>query len=148
MPEIERSMTRRPGAMQATIAIAVLVGVLLGLPAVAWAASAGYQFDATRLGNQRLPADSGGDFRSPPVTNGRVISDLDGTACDSTYGVQLVRQRTALPDEVVHRHDGRACDGPTSRSGLHWGEGRYHFDARVVARQESNFGRGHVRAEW
>lgn len=130
-------------------ALVVAAGVLLGMPAVAWAASAGYQFDATRLGNQRLPANSSQDFPSVGVDNGRVTSDMDGTACDSTYGVQLVRARSFLPDEVVHRFDGgRACDGAVTRPGLSWGEGRYHFDVRVVQRQESNFGRGFVRAEW
>lgn len=131
---------RGRGAMLA----AVLVGLLLGLPAVAYAGAAEYRFDATKLGNQRLP-----DFNSPAVSSGRVASDMDGTACDSTYDYQLVRHRSYLPDEVVHRNtDGRACDGQIVRSGLSWSAGRYHFDVRVVTRQESNFGRGYVRAGW
>jgi hypothetical protein len=55
--------------------VAVAVGVLVGAPAVGWAATGEYGFDATELGNRRL-------------------------------------------------------------------------DVRVVVRQESNFGRGFVRAQW
>jgi hypothetical protein len=131
------------------LAVAVAMGVLVGAPAVAWAATEEYGFDATELGNQRLPADSSQDFVSPDVGGGRITSDMDGTACDSTYGLQLVRARSYLPDEVVHRFDGgRACDGPVTQSGLSWGRGRYHLDVRVVVRQESSFGRGFVRAQW
>lgn len=135
----------RQSAVWATVA-----AVLFGLPAIAWAASSPrYEFDATQLGNQRLPADPAQDFPAPAVSNGSVTSDLDGTACDSTYAVQLVRGRPFLPDEVVHRFDGgRACDGPVTQDGLTWTEGTFHFDARVTLRQESQFGRGFVRADW
>lgn len=131
------------------IGASVVIGILVGFPAVAWAATASYGFDATMLGNQRLPGNSAEDFTSPAVSAGRVISDTDGTACDSSYGIKLVRHRSYLPDEVVCRLDnGRACDPPATRTGLSWGEGRYHFDARVIKRQESAFGSGFVRAEW
>ncbi|MFC5996818.1 hypothetical protein ACFQE5_21655 [Pseudonocardia hispaniensis] len=128
--------------------VAAAGALLVGLPAVGWAAGAEYRFDATRLGNQRLPADPDSDFAAPAVSNGLVTSDLDGTACDSTYGVQLVRDRDYLPDEVVHRYNGRACDGPATQTGVSWSRGRFHFDARVTARQESQFGQGFVRAHW
>lgn len=124
-------------------------GLVVGLPATAWAATRSYTIDATALGPQRLPADAAQDFRAPQVGDGRVTSDIDGTACDGTYAVQLVRHRPFLPDEVVHRFDGgRACDGPATQGGLSWGEGLFHFDARVTQRQESAFGQGFVRAEW
>lgn len=127
----------------------VVVAVLLGVPTIAWAGAESYQFDATQLGNQRLPADPASDFPAPEVGNGSVTSDIDGTACDSTYAVQLIRARPFFPDEVVHRFDGgRACDGLVTQAGLSWPAGRFHFDARVTLRQESQFGRGFVRADW
>ena len=127
-----------------SVVAVVLAALFVGLPAVAYAATAEYRFDATKLGNQRLQ-----DFNSPTVSSGRVTSDMDGTACDSTYDYQLVRHRSYLPDEVVHRNAGaRACDGEIVRSGLSWSAGLYHFDVRVMKRQESNLGGGFARATW
>lgn len=121
----------------------LVAALFVGLPAAAYAATAGYRFDATKLGNQRAAG-----LRQPTVSAG-VTSDMDGTACDSTYDYQLVRHRSYLPDEVVHRNAGaRACDGEIVRSGLSWSAGLYHFDVRVVKRQESNLGGGFARATW
>ena len=123
-----------------------MTGTLLVFPAVGWAApnlanlanQHGYNFDAGKLGSQRLPSSPRAGFTAPDVHGGRATSEIPGTACDTTYGVQLVRDRDYLPDDVVHRFDGgRACDGPVTQSGLSWSSGRFHFDARVVQRQES-----------
>lgn len=134
--------------VSSALAGAAAISLVISMPVAAYAAERQYTIVADQLGNQRLPADPASDFPTPAVTAGRVISDIDGTACDTTYGVQLVRQRPYLPDEVVHRFDARACDSPVTQSGLSWSEGRYHFDARVTTRQESAFGYGFVRADW
>lgn len=142
-------MNRGRRTSRALLTAVVLAGLVVGMPVTAYAAEQQYTIVADHLGNQRLPADPAADFASPPVAGGRVTSDIDGTACDSTYGVQLVRDRPYLPDAVVHRFDdGRACDPPVTQSGVSWDEGTYHFDARVTTRQESAFSYGFVRADW
>lgn len=128
----------------------ITVGLMIAVPVVAWAAPAHvYSFDATKLGNQRLPSAPRADFAAPAVKQARMTSDIQGTACDSAYSVQLVRNRDYLPDDVISRYDkGRACDEPVSQSDISWSSGRFHFDARVNQRQEPQFGAGYVKAQW
>jgi hypothetical protein len=96
-------VNRRRAMSRALVGVFVLGGMMVGMPVTAYAAEKQYTIDANRLGNERLPAGPTADFPTPAVTGGRVTSDLEGTACDATYGVQLVRHRPYLPDDVVHR---------------------------------------------
>lgn len=136
--------------MNRSLVVCVLAsGLMFAAPISAWAGPAHvYNFDATKLGNQRLPSTPRSDFAAPAVRQARMTSDIQGTACDSTYAVQLLRNRDYLPDDVVSRYDrGRACDEPATQSGISWSSGRFHFDARVSKRQESQFGSGYVKVQ-
>ena len=123
-----------------------VAGVIVSLPATAWAYSAHREsFNGTIISNQRKPADSDNDWSMPSRSGaGTVVTDASGQV--GQYQEQLVRDISWAPDQVVHRATGIQFNAPTKYFvTLSWPSGRFHFDFRVTVRGDSN---GYGEARW
>lgn len=93
-------------------------------------------FQGDSLGDQRRPSDSGDDWFMPSRDGaGTILTDDSGSFCGATYNVQLLRDISFFPDDVVFRVDGiRFCDPVKVFPQRSWDSGDFHFDFRVINR--------------
>ncbi len=113
---------------------AVGVGLLLtGLPLVAYAneyqanfSTAGWQFGAV----YRYPGSECSDQTIDATTTGSFKTDVGGCPSKAAgYSTRLMRDITALPDQVMANYDEiDFCSPAKVANGYTWKKSKFHFD--------------------